>query len=63
MLGTIGSGHNQEALPPGPPAKAQPLQSINFAGPQPKVTGSKGYALGGVQRQSLWSGCGVKPRV
>jgi hypothetical protein len=24
--------------------------------------GSKRTALGGVQRQSLWSGCGVKPR-
>ncbi len=26
------------------------------------MTGSKGYALGGVQRRSLWSGSGVKPR-
>jgi hypothetical protein len=26
------------------------------------VKGSKGCALGGVQRQGLWSGFGVKPR-
>ncbi len=44
------------ALPPGPPPKAKPLESIT------EVMGSKGSALGGVQRQSLWSGFGVKPR-
>ena len=67
---------HQAALPPGPPAKAEPLQSNRFGGRQrgrlnraggvhlhtSQRTGSRGRALGGSpERSALWWRPGVKP--
>ncbi len=56
----IGSGRCPETRPGRCPR--DPHQRRSLWNPILLITGSKGSALGGVQRRSLWSGFGVKPR-